>query len=173
MNRVLLLDGLKEFSEFSVREIIMPVKMQKEDTEQQYRAAQVYRARLPDGKAATKKAPYILHQIITAKDEWQPGNRPEASAQVRSIFCVYSENEEEGGLFLLNLMETLRIELLRCGEISKQFTLDLRAGLEYLVYPEDTAPYYAGEMISTWKMPAVKREVSYVYGYIPQEDPSQ
>lgn len=32
---------------------------------------------------------------------------------VRSIFAVYNDDEQEGGLMLLNLMERLRIRLLR------------------------------------------------------------
>ena len=60
---------------------------------------------------------------------------------------------------LLNLMERLRIYLLKQVVIGGQFQLDLKAGLESLVYPDDTAPYYAGEMLSTWILPAVEREV--------------
>ena len=60
---------------------------------------------------------------------------------------------------LVNLMERLRISLLRKVVIGGQFQLDLEAGLETLIYPDDTAPYYAGEMISTWKLPSVEREV--------------
>jgi len=57
-------------------------------------------------------------------------------------------------------MERVRINLLKEVVIGKQYELDLDAGLETLIYPEDTAPYYAGEMISVWKIPAVRREVS-------------
>lgn len=39
-------------------------------------------------------------------------------------------------------------------------TLDLEAGLETIVYPDDTAPYFVGEMISTWMLPPVEREVN-------------
>ena len=62
---------------------------------------------------------------------------------------------------LLNLMERLRIALLERVVIGQQCTLDLQAGLETLVYPDDTAPYFAGEMVSTWKLPAVQRKVDY------------
>ena len=144
----------------------MPTKMQKGDTEQKYRAADVYLMRLPDSNSATKKAPYILHQVITGKDTQPSGNLPESSVTVRSIFCVYNDNEEEGeeegGMMLLNLMETLRVDLMRQVVIGRQFELDLEAGIETLVYPEDTAPFYAGEMITTWSLPAVEREVSFV-----------
>lgn len=160
MDRVTLLDQLKAFTEETIKDLILPVRQQKEDkAPPEPRAAQVYRMRLPDGTAAFKKAPYIIHQIITGSDQQPGGQRLESKAQVRSIFCVYSENEEEGALMLLNLMERLRIELLRKVVIGRQFELDLDTGLEYLLYPDDTAPYFAGEMVSMWKLPEVRREV--------------
>ena len=61
---------------------------------------------------------------------------------------------------LLNLMERIRVALLRQVVIGEQFTLDLEAGLEVLGYPDDTAPYFVGEMISTWILPPVEREVN-------------
>ena len=160
MTKVVLLEQLKKFSEASVHELILPVAQQKEDKEPpQPRPAEVYRARLPDSRAAKKKAPYILHQIITGKDAQTPGQRGTAVATVRTIFCVYHPDEQEGGLALLNLMERLRLDLLEQGVVGKQFVLDREAGLESLVYPEDSAPYYAGEMISTWKLPVIERKV--------------
>ena len=60
---------------------------------------------------------------------------------------------------LLNLMERFRIKLLREVIIGDQFQLDLESGLESLIYPDDTAPFFAGEMVSVWKMPSVEREV--------------
>lgn len=162
MTRVILLDRLKEFTEAATRDILLPVKRQKEDSVQPPDApAAVHRMRLVKSSEAKKAAPYIIHQIITGMDEQPPGGLPDATTTVRSIFCVYHENEEEGALALLNLMERLRIELLKQVVIGKQFQLDLAAGLESIIYPEDTAPYYAGEMTSVWKLPAVKREVCY------------
>lgn len=162
MTKAVLLEQLKLFTAEAIRDIILPVARQKEDKElPQPRAAEVYRARLPDSKAAKKKAPYILHQIITGKDLNSPGQRPVNLATVRTVFCVYHNDEQEGGLALLNLMERLRIALLEQRIIGNQFRIDLEAGLETLVYPEDTAPYYAGEMISTWKLPAIERKIPY------------
>lgn len=160
MTKVILLEQLKIFTEAVTRDLLLPAAQQKEDPEPPLpRPADVYRTRLPDGRAAKKKAPYILHQIITGKDMHPPGERAEASAVVRSIFCVYHSDEQEGGLALLNLMERLRIALLEQVVVGKQFKLDLKAGLESLVYPEDTAPYYAGEMVSTWILPPVNRKI--------------
>lgn len=158
MTKVILLDELKTFTEGVTGELIFPVAQQKEDKEPpKPRAAEVFRARLPDSKAAKKKAPYILHQIITGKDAQTEGRQMDCVATVRSIFCVYHPDEQEGGIALLTLMEQLRLSLLERPIVGAQFKLDLQVGLESLVYPENSAPYYAGEMITSWHMPPVHR----------------
>ena len=159
MNRIMLLECLRDVTNDAVSDIIMPTRMQKGDENQEYRAAEVHLMRLPDSSAAQKKAPYIIHQLISSKDIQPEGEYCAAYAVVRSIFCVYNDNEEEGALMLVNLMERLRICLLRQVVIGQQFQLSLTDGLESIVYPDDTAPYYAGEMSSTWRIPAVEREV--------------
>ena len=164
MTRTALLEQLKAFTEKVTADLIMPTKVQSADEAQNYRPADVYLMRLPDGSSATKKAPYIIHQLLTSKDQQPSGERVQSSASVRSIFVVYNDDEQEGGLMLLNLMERLRIELLRTGVLDNRFSLDLSEGLEYMVYPDtDTAPYYAGEMSSTWKLIPVQREVDFLH----------
>lgn len=160
MSRVLLLEQLKLFTEAAIKDLILPTRQQKDDEEQVCRPADVYRMRLPDSTSAQKKAPYIIHQLVTSKDIQTPGNYPEGSCLVRSVFCVYHENEEEGGLALLNLQERLRIELLKKIIVGGQYQLVLSEGLEALIYPDDSAPYYLGEMMSTWTLPPIKREVN-------------
>lgn len=160
MTKVILLEQLAQYTAEKTQNLLLPAARQKEDKEPPTdRAPQVYRARLPDSTAAKKKAPYILHQIITGRDTQSPGQPPASVATVRTIFCVYHPDEQEGGLALLNLMERLRIGLLRDRLIGKQFRLELSEGLETLVYPENLAPYYAGEMISVWKLPIIERKV--------------
>lgn len=158
MTHITLLEQLKLFTDDAVKGILLPVRLQKGDTEKQSRAADVYLMRLPDSTAATKKAPYIIHQFVTGKDTQPAGRQESGSSVVRSVFCVYCDNEQEGALHLLNLMERLRIRLLQQVIIGQQYQLDLEAGVEMLIYPEDSAPYYAGEMSTTWKMPSVERE---------------
>lgn len=166
MTRVFLLENLKSFTEESVQGLILPVKPSEEVEEPEPRAPAVYAGHLPEFDSVKRKAPCILHQLVTSKDVQRPGDpRPKSSAVVRTAFCVYNENEEEGGLMLLNLMERLRIALLRKVVIAKQFKLDLEAGLDVLIYDtagRPTHPYYLGEMISVWKLPyAIEREVPY------------
>ncbi len=159
MTKVILLEELRDFTKETTADLIMATAKQQDDAKQKHRAADVYLMRLPDSQAAKKKVPYILHQIITGADKQPTGERDISTTMVRSIFCVYAEDEQEGGLLLLNLMERVRIGLLRKVVIGNQFTLDKEAGLESLVYPDDMAPYFAGEMVSTWKLPTVEREV--------------
>jgi hypothetical protein len=60
---------------------------------------------------------------------------------------------------LLNLMERLRVELLKTVVLDNRYQLDLKEGLDSIIYPDETAPYYAGEIVSTWTIPAITREV--------------
>ncbi len=160
MTRVNLLETLKVETELATQDLFLPVAKQREDPlEPEPRTPEVFLMRLPDSQSAKKKAPYVLHQFITGKDSQPAKTITNAEATVRTIFCVYHQDEQQGGLALLGLMERLRIHLLKKRVIGKQFQLDMEAGLESLVYPDDTAPYFAGEMISTWKLPAVEREV--------------
>lgn len=158
-----LLEAYKVFTEEVTKDLILPVQQQKSDKEPSApRAPEVHIMGLSDFSAAKKKAPYVFHQIITAKDWWPPGrSRPESQATVRSVAAVYHENSQEGQLVLLELFERMRIALLKRGIIGRQFRLDYEAGIEYLIYPDNIPPFYAGEMISTWKLPPVEREVNY------------
>ncbi len=163
MTKQNLLEALKAFTEKTVKDLILPVQQQKEDKEPpEPRAAEAHIMGLADFKSAKKKAPYVFHQIITARD-WHPEGRPYPSSQavVRSVFAVYHENNQEGQLALLGLMERLRIALLRQVVVGKQFKLDVKEGVEYLIYPDNIPPFYAGEMISTWILHPVEREVTY------------
>lgn len=162
-----LLEAYKAFTEDVTKDLILPVQQQKSDKEiPSPRAPEAHIMALTDYRSCKKKAPYMIHQIFTAKDWWQdaqPGQKAEwvSRAEVRSIFAVYHENSQEGQLALLEMFERVRIALLKQGVIGRQFRLDVRAGIEYLVYPDNIYPFYAGEMISTWRLPTVEREVNY------------
>ena len=154
------LDSMKAFTEDAVKDYILPVRRQDTTETQEYRCAAVYKMRLPDSRSAQKKAPYIIHQIVTADDAQTEGELVKSSLLLRSIFCVYSADEQEGALMLLELMERFRVKLLRTRVLDKRYALDLTASaMQSLIYPDDTAPYFAGEIATTWLMPAINREV--------------
>ena len=156
-----LLDDLHAFTVDAVKDLILPVALQEQDTEQNYRAADVYKMRLPDSSSAKKKAPYIIHQVVTSQTVQKPGEAiPTMRTVIRSVFAVYSRDEQEGALHLLNLMDRLQIAIERQVVIGQQFKLDLDAGVETMIYPDNLAPYFVGEMSTTWISRAVRREVS-------------
>lgn len=158
MTSVMLLEALKIRTEAATSELLMPIKPTKEEPEPENRRATIYKTRLPDGKASNKYAPYVLHTVLNTSYNQEPGELPEGLVNVRTLFCVYSPDEQEGGLMLLNLMERIRIDLMANPVLERQFKLDAHDGIEQLIYPDDTAPFYLGEMMTAWKMPPVKRE---------------
>lgn len=166
MDKVILLERLKEFTEHATADLLMPVRAQENCPNPPVRAAGVFKMNLPDSRSSKNQAPYIIYQIVTGRDEQLQGQQPQAGTLVRTVFCVYNPDEQEGGLMLLNLMERLRIALLRERIIGGQFQLDMQEGLESFVYPDNdkTKPFYLGEMISVWHIPAIKREYKEKYG---------
>lgn len=184
--KVGLLYALKDFTALATGDMKLPVKRQSKDTKDpEPRVASVHLTRLPDMASFEKKAPFILHQAVTSSDELENTNKGtglqirrelKSTAVIRSVFCVYHPNEEEGGLALLNLMETMRVGLLLRPLLDNKFKLDLDEGISQMVYPETgergTAPYYLGEMVTTWKLPPVKRlDAARVTQGLPTVDP--
>lgn len=159
MTATILLKELKTFTEAHTGDLILPVR---DDETGVGRAAEICLMRLPEGgkdtkASSVKKAPYILLQFINGADAQQAGADPEADCVVRMVICVYCADSSEGSMHVLNIIDRLRIALLKQRVIGSQFTLKLP--LEYLVYPDDTAPYFMGEMVTTWEMPTIEREV--------------
>ena len=179
MTPIVLLEQLKEFIQANTEDIILSVRPVKnktlptaprtkaesfeESAEEAItnRAAEVHLMRLPDKDAEENRIPYILLQFITGADTQEPGQQEDSEAKVRIIIATYSENDSEGALDVLNIISRIRIALLKAGEIGQQFLI--RKPLEYLVYPDDTRPYFFGELMTIWEMPTIKREVN-IYG---------
>jgi hypothetical protein len=179
MTPAILLERLKEFIQENTADIILsvrPVKNKtlpaaprsKDKTADESagnvitsRAAEVHLMRLPDKDAEENRIPYILLQLLTGVDTQEQGQRGDSEAKIRIVVATYSDNDSEGALDTLNLITRIRIALLKAGEIGKQFLL--RKPLEYLIYPDDTSPYFFGEIMTIWEMPAIEREVNTHY----------
>ena len=161
MTKAEMLEDFKQFIQNTTKGFSLPVAIQKGDTKEEVRAPEIHKMRLPNSSDAKKKAPYIIVQYVTGKDYQKHSQQSQSHALVRLVFAVWGENEEEGALSLLNLMEAVRIDLMKKVKISERFKIDTDAEVESLVYPEDTAPYYAGEIICTVLMPPTEREVFY------------
>ncbi len=161
MTKVQLLDDFTTFLEDATKHFLLPVAMQKGDTERKFRAPEIHKMRLPNSNDAKKKTPYIIVQYVTGKDFQKQAQQSQSVAVVRLIFAVYSDDEQEGAVSLLNVMETVRIKLMKKVVVGRRFKLDTDEGVESIVYPEDTAPYYAGEMMFSVLVPPTEREVFY------------
>lgn len=182
MNNIVLLDELKAFTLRRTGDLLLPVQPMPEDRNPAPRAAAVYVPGLPDLLSYESKAPLITHEVINTVDkvvQERPGVlRMQAAAAVRTCFCVYNENGEEGGLALLNLMERFRLGLLEEVCLGGVFKLDVFTGLESTVYPEDPYgtrkdPFHIGETISVWEIPAIERKVKHgqCYGNLERPGP--
>lgn len=163
-----LLEALKQVTEFATKDLILPTARQDPRAtdyakdEPAFRAPEVHIPRLPDGRQAKKKVPYVLHMVESCHDWQDPGDHvPQAQIVVRSVLTVWNSDEMEGLLNLYNLYEVIRVEFLKRINIGKQFTLDLgsEGGLHFTPYTQLEPPYFAGEMVSVWRAPGVRREI--------------
>ncbi len=158
------LESLTDFMKNAVKDFRLPVVPTREDPEPEKRAPALYKMMLPDMDSSPRKAPYIINHIITAEDAQQSGESTISKATVRTIICVYCEGDkEEGGMMLLEVIERVRIALLKERILSKRYQLQLsdEDKMEYVTYTESTAPYFMAEMKTVWRLPSVEREVMY------------
>lgn len=158
MTPTILLEELKKYIEEKTKNILLPVRNKRGEVAEE-RPPKVYLMNLPTKEEEVQQIPYILIKYLTGKDDQILGDNVEAQASIRIIVATYAEDAEEGGMALLNVISTLRYNFLKEQEIAKQFRLILP--LENIIYPENTRPYYLGEIMSLWTLPAIEREVFY------------
>ncbi len=170
MTTVEFLFAMKDRSKACTADLLLPVKTQEEDEEEQPpRAATIYLTGLPEMKKPEKKAPYVIHTVAEGKDRYtdrhdsyggrDPTRHRVDTVEVRSVLCVYASDRQEGGLYLLELMERLRDDLKAHPTIGP-FLLDLDAGIDWTVYDSDEwdlGPYHVGGMVTTWTKKAKDR----------------
>lgn len=156
MTPVVLLKRLKEFAEEQTKDLILSVRVKDGGSGPKERPPQVHIMRLPDKDAETALIPYILLQFIKGVDVQEEGEPPESECNVRIVVATYSEDGGEGATDVLNVLTRLRSALLKAGVIGEQFSI--KRPVEYIVYPDSTAPYYLGEMMTLWEIPPIRRE---------------
>lgn len=162
--RLALLEALQERVRKLTADMTLPTAPARGDMPPGgVRAPEIYKMRLSNSGHAKKLAPYIIIQYVSGREKQETGRWEDASAVIRLIFVVYDPDEQSGAVALMNVMDRVRIGLLREPVVGNAFKLDTQTGLEDLVYIDDTAPYYGGEMLCTFFCPPTKREVRY-YG---------
>lgn len=172
MDRVSLLRCLKARQTEDLKDILLPTAPQKEIPSVE-RVVEIFTGRLPDRKSETTKAPYLLNAILNGNFLQEPGDEPDNNTTVRTVLCVWHEDGEKGAVGLLNLLERMRISYQKNPILEGVFELDMKKGIQDLVYPDDTAPFYMAEQITVWKLPPVKREGWKIWLEEPKPNPRQ
>lgn len=161
MTPIELLEGLQTFIEKATNDLLLPQKPVTGKPQAGPAPAAVFKMGIPapegNPENQTNRIPYILLQLFTGKDSQNSGEDPESECKIRIVFAVYGQDKSTGMMDLLNLMTRTRISLIEAGVISDMFLL--KKPLEWLIYLEQTSPYYLGEMITVWEMPEIKRKV--------------
>ena len=158
-----LLDEMKVYVEREIKDLILPTRVDRRKGETPERPAEVHTMALPNKKAETERIPYVLLQFLTSKDEQEPGEHPESSCKIRIVAATYSENKAEGSRCLLNLLTRIRLAFLRDGSVADRYLL--KPPLEMIVYQDNTAPYFLGEMVMGWTLPPVYLEPPFAADY--------
>jgi hypothetical protein len=151
-----LLEQFRIFTNQTLKDMIMPIKTPP-GSDSAYRAPRVFKMDLPNVKADRDKAPYIVLQFLNGRDLQETDGKPESTCNIRVVACVYSEDEGEGKLRVLNMLTRLRIALLEGRILARRYKLILP--LEYMIYPDNPAPFYFGEMMTAWEIPTIERKV--------------
>lgn len=151
-----LLEQFKLFAEDALKDLILPVKTPPTQ-EAKYRIPEVFLMNLPDEAAQKEKAPYVVLQFLNGDDSQEEGKEEESVCNIRVVVCAYSDDLGEGPMHVLNMLTRLRIALLEKRVIADRYAM--RLPLEYLVYPDNPAPFFFGEMMTVWEVPTIKRRV--------------
>lgn len=165
-----LLDALKDYIENEIKGLVLPTRVDRKSGKTPERPAEVHTMALPNKKAETERIPYVLLQFLTSKDEQEPGEQPESRCKIRIVAATYSEDKAEGSLCLLNLLTRIRMGFLRDGSIQDRYLLKMP--LEMIIYPDNTAPYYLGEIMSEWTLPPIKTECGLAGPYLENRTPT-
>lgn len=160
MTPIILLERLAEFVEENISDIKLQVRVTNtKPGEEKERAAEVHKMRLKKKEDKTQRIPYVLLQLLKLEDDKQPSQPVGATAQVRIVVATFSEDGEQGAYDVLNVLLRIRERLLAIGVIGQQF--EVQKPLEAVVYPDNTEPYYFGEMIANFSIPTIEREVNF------------
>ena len=161
MTAVVLLNQLADFIENAVMDmqLLVPPKKDGKNSKPQRKPPGVYKMRLPERDVAdahAKRIPYIVLQVLHGEDTHEQSE--DSTCLIRIIATTYSEDGGAGANDVLNVITRIRIALLEAGVIGEQF--HLRKPLEWIVYPDDVGNYFFAELMSTWEMPPVHRQVN-------------
>lgn len=158
MTPIMLIDELTKFIEEKTKDMILPAKTERGSDKPKERRPEVYKMRPPETDDETNKIPYVVVQYLksTLAEDNNAMLGYTEKCQIRIIAATYSQNQSEGNIAVLNLLTRIKQEVTKCGMISKQFILKMP--VETIIYPDNTEPYYFGEIMTNWEIPVTESE---------------
>jgi len=147
-----LLQSLKAYCEEKTGDMQLLARVPENGTESATRPPKVFIGNLPDKEAEKKEAPYILLKFLTSKNEDE-----ERKCMVRIICVTFSEDKQENYIQCLNVISRLETALLQDVVIANRYSC--QKPVETIVYDDDLEVYQIGEIMTTWEMPQVQRNV--------------
>lgn len=162
MTPIDLLESLSRFVTDATKEMALPCVVGRTSGERPERAPQVFIMDIPNVEEEKQQVPYIVLQYLTGEDKFGGGafrgGEIESTANVRIVIVAYEKEQGgAGGLQVLSIITTIKTALLKAGVVEDRYAIDEK--IEHIVYPDHEPPYYFGEMMTTWQMPVVEREV--------------
>lgn len=159
MTPIDLLNSLARFTQEVTKEMALPFRVERDSGDRPERPPEIFIQDVPSKEAKAQQVPYILLQYLTGVDSV---DADETIANVRIIFVLYSKNPNEGSLDVLAALTTVKNALLKTRILDDRYLLSDK--VESIVYPDQEEPYFFGEIMTTWQMPVVEREVD-LHGY--------
>ncbi len=146
-----LLEALKAYCENITKNMRCFSAVPKNGIQAAKRCPAVFIGNLPDKTSKQKAVPYILLQLLTGKDD-----DDESVCYVRIICVTYSEDKQDNYIQCLNLITQIKTKLLEDVVIDEHFSC--QKPVEFITY-EDLEIYQIGEIMTTWEMQKVERNV--------------
>lgn len=157
-----LIDALAIVIDETLKGLKLPKSTNDWDEPQKDGEIQVFKHRMASA-SDKEKAPYVLLQILNGADEHSREDDKEFSVvTVRGIVVTFNRDSVEGALSLVEVIERIRFRLESNRTIGGRYTLQLP--FEWLIYPEDTAPYHIGELSMTFTIESIPWRPDYLNG---------
>ncbi|MRN51988.1 hypothetical protein [Paenibacillus monticola] len=141
MTPVMLMMALKEF-------------LVKELADDAATIPAVHLGALPSKTAATRDDP--VFPLIIIRPMEGDSDKDESRAQVKLLFGTQSE-DDSGFIDVLNLMERVRILLMRQRIIDKKFRIEPDWKWKFL--EDQPEPQWICQAVTTWTLPQIRQEV--------------
>lgn len=153
-----LLDALAEWTEETLKDMMLPLNNEYETTETE-RPIKAYKQAMPDAGEAEERVPYVLLQCMNGSDGLKNG-RLVAKIYVRWVIAVYNTSPAEGNLSLMNIIGRIRDRLLSEGTIGRRYRLasDEDDTFSWEINTAPTWPYYVANIYTLFDAPPVERK---------------